>query len=389
MNSKKRVNKTFEESCRTGNLFIDQNDGIHWCISKESPNSRKFDKELCQLFACPNYISKEIESLSKKEKKIRGYIEKGKSIEFIMKNIPCSRSTYFRVKKRMDEDEKRLEKKQIESDEESKALEKIKPMPPKAQPPKRAPARNLVYQQKEKRSPIKLNLHGRYEMAIRNALDHSNEWKKYNIQEIRAHMEKVELSLNPVPVEYMLAREPYHEVTKDSYNTIDERKELYHVLSTGWKHGCSGYQNIEISKLDIEYRTPKLSIWIEKRLYLWEISHEPRGLKTAGPEKVGLTTEEWYQDMELPFPQDQELDRNRFIHERRDLERSGLLRAIEYHIKTELGISDEIERMCETPTEELTTTDIWHMKNLLRENPHHPYSDLLKDKIQDYENKGI
>ena len=65
MSSKKRVNKTFEESCRIGNLFIDQNDGIHWCISKESSKSRKFDKEICQLFACPNYISKENESLSK------------------------------------------------------------------------------------------------------------------------------------------------------------------------------------------------------------------------------------------------------------------------------------------------------------------------------------
>ena len=95
-----------------------------------------------------------------------------------------------------------------------------------------------------------------------------------------------------------------------------------------------------------------------------------------------LTTEEWYKEMELPFPKDQEIERDWTIRTREDLERSGILRDIEYKIKTELGIADEIEKMCETPTEELTTTDIWHMKNLLTENPHHPYSDLLQEKIR-------
>jgi len=89
--------------------------------------------------------------------------------------------------------------------------------------------------------------------------------------------------------------------------------------------------------------------------------------------------------MQLPFPQKLEPEANTLIHTRNDLERSGILADVEYHIKRELRISDEIEEICHTPTEELTTTDVWHMKNLLRENPDHPYAILLKEKIDEVE----
>ena len=288
MNSKKRVNKTFEESCRTGNLFIDQNDGIHWCISKGSPNSRKFDKELCQLFACSNYISKKIESLSKKEKKIRGYIEKGKSMEFIMENTPCSRATYYRVKKSLEEDEKRLEKEQIESDEELKDSQKIEFI---EEPNKnihtqklqtRVQARNPVYPQKQ--SPIKLNLNTitYYQTAIRHALENSYRWTKYNIQEIKTYMKDKELKLNPVTIEVITTKEVYIRadiLMREYHDRPDKAKELYDIL-------------------DIEWKKPACSIWIERRLHLWEVSHALAGLKNEY-----LTIKELYEKIKIDFPQ--------------------------------------------------------------------------------------
>ncbi len=71
-----------------------------------------------------------------------------------------------------------------------------------------------------------------------------------------------------------------------------------------------------------------------------------------------------------------------------DLARSGILADLEYKIKDALGIDDEMENYYHI-TETYTTIETFHINNLIRENPNHPYSVLLKEKIQDYEKKDI
>jgi len=233
----------------------------------------------------------------------------------------------------------------------------------------RVPARNRVF--KPEPYPIKLNLKSHYQTAIRKALDNYYRWTKYNIQEIRDYLEETELKINPVPVKHILAREPYHEVDATSYNTPNARKNLYHVLSTGWKHGLNG----ETSTLDIEWKTPKASNWIKLLLNLWEKARKLRGISNEY-----LTVKEWYEKTELEFPQILEPEADRILTNRKDLERTGIFEDIENNITRELGIEDEIERLCYAT--ELTPFDITHAKNLIRENPTNHYSVLLKDKIQ-------
>ena len=85
--------------------------------------------------------------------------------------------------------------------------------------------------------------------------------------------------------------------------------------------------------------------------------------------------------MELVFPQELEPDANMVITNRNDLIRSGIFADLEYKIKEGLGIDDEFERYYHTD-EKMDVIDIFHINNLIRENPAHPYSVPLKEKIQ-------
>lgn len=377
MSSKKRVNKTFEESCRIENLFIDQNNGTHWCISKESPKSRKFDKTVCQLLSCPNYISKEIESLSKKEKKIRGYIEKGKSIEFIMEKTPCSRAWYFRVKKRMEDDnEKRLKKEQNELDEKSKASKKIEHI---EEPVKsihinekalsvsiektRVQARNRVYPQKNKLKPleIKLNLNEftNFKNAIRHALDNSYRWTKYNIKEIREYISEIEKNLNPSPYYLENAKTYQGYPTPVTYYGFVTKKEAHRLLG-------------------ISYHYPDWMKYLEKLVNLWELS------RTSALRKEYLTTKEWYERMEIDFPQSLEQEANMVITNRKDLVRSGIFGDLEYELKGSLKIDDELEHAYHNwnDLDSYEKTEVHHRLLTHRDLKNHPYYISIMENIK-------
>ena len=231
----------------------------------------------------------------------------------------------------------------------------------------RVQARNPVYPQKQ--SPIKLNLNTitYYQTAIRHALENSYRWTKYNIQEIKTYMKDKELKLNPVTIEVITTKEVYIRadiLMREYHDRPDKAKELYDIL-------------------DIEWKKPACSIWIERRLHLWEVSHALTGLK-----KEYLTTKEWYEKMKIDFPQSLEPEANDVITNRNDLTRSGIVADLEYKIKDALGIDDELEYFYHT-TETYTPIETFHINNLIRENPNHPYSVPLKEKIQDYEKKDI
>ena len=224
----------------------------------------------------------------------------------------------------------------------------------------RVQARNPDYPQKK--SPIKLNLNTKphYQTAIRHALDNSYRWTKYNIQEIKTYLKDKELKLNPVTIEVITTKEVYIRadiLIREYQDRPDKAKALYDIL-------------------DIEWKKPACSIWIERRLHLWEVSHALAGLK-----KEYLTTKEWYEKMEIDFPPSLEPEADDVITNRNDLERSGIVAELEHKIKEALGIDDEMENLYHT-TETYTPMETFHINNLIRENPNHPYTFLLKDKIQ-------
>jgi len=105
MSKRNKVNKGFDVQCTTNNLVIDPSNGEYYCISKETPNSRKFDKTPCQLFACPHYREIKRENIGEKEQKIRKYIQQNKSRDWILENTPCSRRHYYDVKRKIENEE--------------------------------------------------------------------------------------------------------------------------------------------------------------------------------------------------------------------------------------------------------------------------------------------
>ena len=89
--------------------------------------------------------------------------------------------------------------------------------------------------------------------------------------------------------------------------------------------------------------------------------------------------------MDLDFPQSLEPEANIVITNKKDLTRSGIFGDLEYIIKKSLKIDDVLENYHNS--EKLTPLDIIHIKNIIRENPNHPYSVLLKEKIYDARTK--
>lgn len=310
---------------------------------------------------------------------IRKLHDAGYKPKDIQDETGASKGTVSKELKKYREDDPVNYYKVFESKEESKALQKIdrieepkknihikKPLSVSVEKT-RVPARNRVF--KLEPYPIKLNLKSHYQTAIRKALDNFYRWTKYNIQEIREYLEDTELKLNPATLEFLVAHPNYnrpsilHRIYCEPHQDIQKTKELYDILGVEWKQ-------------------PKASNWIKLLLNLWETSRKLRGIANEY-----LTIKEWYEKMELEFPQILEPEADRIITNRKDLERTGIFEDIEHNITREIGIEDEIERLCYAT--ELTPFDINHAKNLIRENPNHPYSFLIKEKIQYNENRGI
>lgn len=296
----------------------------------------------------------------KSEKVINGFIFK-KNEEYNMMRGKWKARMKKANKKREDNER-----------EESKAYQKTEPIKDvtyaREELRTRVPARNTAYTKNKTSIKLMLDKIPHYQTGVKYALENAYRWTKYNIQEIRTYLKEKELVLNPVTIGVITGKrvfvradillreyiEPYESMGLQT--PIDAAKELY-------------------KELDITWRKPECSIWIERRLHLWEVSHEHAGLK-----KMYLTTEEWYDKMEIDFPPSLEPEANDVITNRNDLARCGILADLEHRIARELGIEDELERLCYTT--ELTPFDIMHAKNLIRENASHPHAILLEDKIK-------
>ena len=249
------------------------------------------------------------------------------------------------------------------NDEELKAFQKIEPIKsvtyPREELKTRVPARNPVYPKNKTAIKLKLDERPHYQKAIKYAFDNSYRWTKYNVQEIKTYLKERELKLNPVSIEVVTRKEVFvrAEILMREYqDSPDKAKELYEILG-------------------IEWRKPACAIWIERRLDLWEVSHALAGLK-----KEYLTTKEWYGRMNIDFPQSLEPEANDVITNRKDLERSGIIAELEHKINKALRTDDEMESLYHS-TEAFNALDKFHIQNLIRENPSHPYADLLKGKI--------
>jgi len=241
MGRKKKINKGFPSNCKTGNLaWINDSP---YCISKESPNSRKFDKIPCQTFACPNYINEaEKEELPTKELKIRELIKEGKSPEYIIVNVPCSRSHYFRILSKVETEKEARELQKIESIKDQRTEENSNSESEKAEPIKREnPTRTnplgidqreyeekirkieresgigVSYKQIEKEEeqlkskpsyPFKLNFEGDPYEVIEEALLLRSKWSLRNNRELSEYIKNPSLPYNILlhlkPIEDML-----------------------------------------------------------------------------------------------------------------------------------------------------------------------------------------
>ena len=217
MRGKKKV-KPFDGYCKANRLLIDQN-GTPLCKSKKSPKSRKYDINPCALDACSNYVSKtkeELEGLTEKQKKIWKLLEKEKSSDYIIENVPCGIATYYRVKKLFDEHKEILEKEQIEHSK----IESINEPEEKTQKINQAPTSDSAVQyqkvkqktkeeSKTKLKPpeIKLCLYEfkDYRTAIQDALNNQYRWTPYNIKEIKDYLYSLRGVIYPYPkwLEYL------------------------------------------------------------------------------------------------------------------------------------------------------------------------------------------
>lgn len=328
-------------------------------------------------------------TLSKKKRgrisKHREQIRKLHDADYTQKEIQnetgASQSAVSKELKKYREEDPQKYYKVFSSEEESKALRKTEPIeePLKSIHIKEKPlsisvektrvqARNRVYPQKKKLKPPKIKLmldnDKHFKDNVRHILNNYSIWDLYNILEIRKYISDFEDNLNSGHEWLENAKTPqgYHHPT--NYYRLVTKKEIFAIM---------GY----------EYKSYEWTTNLSKIVSLWEISRARRGLL-----KENLTTKEWYEKMEIEFPEPLEPEANWRIHNRADLERTGIFEDLEYKIKDELKIDDELEYYYHT-NEKLTPLDIIRIKLLKRENPNHPYSVLLKEKIQDNENRGI
>jgi len=200
--------------------------------------------------------------------------------------------------------------------------------------------------------------------AIEHALNNSHRWTPYNIKEIREHLKKIEENLNKRTFEWI----------KHYKTSPDEER---------W--GNSGYHNPALwysiitkeklySILDIQYYYPEWMKNLNNLLDLWETSR-----KDSAIYKEELTTKEWFERIEIKFPEALEKEANDVIENRYNLRRTGIFEDLELLIKEQLQIEDVYEYYYKL--DKLEPFDITKIKTLIYENPEHPYSILLKEKI--------
>jgi len=234
---------------------------------------------------------------------------------------------------------------------------------------KKPQARNRL---KPKASPIKLFLSekGDFRKAIRHALDNQYRWIPFNIQEMKTYMSNIELNLNPVNIELISSHHQY--IRSD----ILIRTYLEPYLHSGYP--------IHIAKelydyLNLEWNIPPCFLWLHRLIYLWETSRKYKGLKHEN-----LTIKEWFAKLYLDFPQVLESVSNEFIHNRKDLERTGIFEALDLKIKESLGIEDEIEYAVHN-WKKLEPLEKVHIKLLFETkaiSKNHDYHILLKELIE-------
>jgi len=253
----------------------------------------------------------------------------------------------------------------------------------------RVKARNRVYPPlKPKITHIKLKLdeftHNKD--AIEHTLNNSHKWTPYNIKEIREHLKKIEETINKRP-----DCERIEQYRTPPTKFIDRNGKLvvnngeyrdpthnYGKIPACWYDGLFTKEEL-YSKLGIPYYYPEWMKHLNDLLDLWETSR-----KDSAIYKENLTTKEWYEErMEIEFPKSLETEANDVIENRYNLVRSGIFEEAEHRIKKELKIEDELEQFYYK--EELTPFDKTRIKMLIREQPNHPYSVLLKERLDEEE----
>jgi len=178
---------------------IDPSDGSYLCISKETLNSRKFDKTLCQLFDCPHFRQIKRDNIGEKEQKIRKYIQQNKPMNWILENTPCSRDYYYKVKRKLN-DEGYIEGIQRQ-EEEKEALSKTEPLEHTENENinNKINAKQTSQSKRNEESAtfrvprIKLMLNDKdrfptYREALTHALYQKYRWTSYNIKEIKDYI---------------------------------------------------------------------------------------------------------------------------------------------------------------------------------------------------------
>jgi len=311
--------------------------------------------------------------ISKYREQIRKLYDAGYTQKEIQKETGAPQSTVSKELKKYKEEDPVNYYKVLESEEESKAFQKIEPIEETKKDThtkkplsvitqkKRVQARNRVYpplKPKILKIKLRLNEFTRNKDAIRHALDNSNRWTEYNIKEIREYLKKKEETINKSTPKWEWleeAKTPQGYIDPDSCINFLTKKEL-----------CE--------KLGAPYYYPEWMKYLKDLLDLKELSR-----KDSAIYKENLTTKEWYDRYEIEFPKLLEPEKNMVIENRHDLIRSGIFEELEYRIKTELNIENEFEHYYHT--DELTPFDKTRIKLLIREKPKHPYSVPLKEKL--------
>jgi len=306
MKNRPTVNKDFV-SCKTGNLRINPSNEDHICISRESPTAKKLDEKHCQLLSCPNFeLNKKDESTQLKEE-IKKYIKEDKDEKWIIKNAPCDRSYYFKIKKELKIEQEKEERRfqsnvPLEAKPDVKPEIQTSPQPIKNPSHQSPPSTKTNYQRpsnKEFKPPkhpvrIKLNLHERANPidAITHAIDNFYMWSPNNAIEVKDYLKKIGSSIKN---SQLLMR----------VNTLFDLYERSTLLQIGKSSCLRGY-------IDIATSFPSTYIYGRH------------------------TYNEIFQDVDLPFPSELSDQRDILIENIDRLKESGIFDDLIEAIRTEL-----------------------------------------------------
>jgi len=214
-----------------------------------------------------------------------------------------------------------------------------------------------------------------YRSAIRHLLKNQYRWDSHNYEEIDTFIERVLLNRNPVPVEFIRSVEPLTTINEKSYGTVEERKELYSLLSSGARVGLNKLGERGYAQKKMEWIIPDCFDWLDLIIKVQRLSF--REIR-----EMTFSIKDWYEYIKLPFPIEYEDVKHERIETRQELDRIGIFEALDLKIKDVLKVLDFLE-YAYVNFEKLDAEDKVYLRlKVYGSEREHEYAQLLREKLE-------